>query len=104
MIWKEISFFDKEIVLHDRKSVNDDKRFTWDKFSKYLLQFIDVIIRDDYIFKHKNEIETKFKKIINALDKASKRKYNLLVILNKGELDAEFNKDFAGNISNKLLN
>jgi hypothetical protein len=86
-------FLFKEIVLHDRKSVNDDKRFTWDKFSKYLLQFTDVIIRDDYIFNNKYEIETKFKKIINALGKASKRKYHLLIILNKDKLDAEFNKD-----------
>jgi len=93
LVWKEISFLNKESVLHDRKSVKDDKRFTWDKFSEFLLPFTDVIIRDDFLFINENEIETKFGSIINALLVASNTKFNILIIVNKYKMDKRFEKD-----------
>jgi len=91
-IWKDISFFEKETVLHDRKSVEDSKKFSWDKFSKSLLPFTDVIIRDDFLFKDIDEIEIKFGSIIRALSKNSNQKFNLVIVLNKFKLDNEFHQ------------
>lgn len=92
-VWKEISFIGKENVLHDRKSVNDDKRFTWDKFSEFILPFTDVIVRDDFLFKDIDEIENRFISIINALSNASSNKFKILVIVNKFKMDRKFKKN-----------
>lgn len=92
-VWKEICFFNKELVLHNRKSVNEIKKFSWNKFSQFILPFTDVIIRDDFLFKDINELKNKFGNIIEALNKTSTKKYNILIILNKYRLDSRFGEN-----------
>ncbi len=89
-IWEEISFLNKEKVLHDRESVNESLKFSWDKFATYLIPFTDIIIRDDFIFSDKSIIKDKLGKIVTALNKTSKIKYNLLIVTNKDKLDSSF--------------
>ncbi len=91
--WKEISFIKKEKVLHNRKSVEESKKFSWDKFSKSILPFTDVIIRDDFLFKVMDEIEIKFGNIINALKAKSTQKFNLLIVSNRFKLANEFHEN-----------
>jgi hypothetical protein len=96
--WKELSFY-KNSVLHHRKSANAEKKFTWEKFSDFLLPFTDVIIRDNFLFKDEREIQSKFKNLIECFNEATPVKYNLLIILNKYDLDAVFKR----NINELLL-
>jgi hypothetical protein len=89
--WKELSFY-KNSVLHHRKSAKAEKKFSWDKFSEHLQPFTDVIIRDNFLFKDEREIPLKFGKLIECFNKATPVKYNLLIILNKYDLDTVFKR------------
>jgi hypothetical protein len=92
--WKELSFSENS-VLHDRKSAEVKNRFSWERFSDYLLPFTDVIVRDNFIFKDINHIQDKFGKLIECFNKATKVKYNLLIIFNKSNLDIAFGNNIA---------
>lgn len=85
--------FDRFNRNNIRKSVEESKKFSWDKFSKSILPFTDVIIRDDFLFKVMDEIEMKFQNIINALNTNSTKKFNLLIVTNRFKLADEFHKN-----------
>jgi hypothetical protein len=90
--WKELSYHENS-VLHHRKSVLENKRFNWEKFTDYLLPFTDVIICDNFLFKDVREIENKFGNLLKSLNKATPVKYNLLIYLNKYDLDFTFHEN-----------
>ncbi len=91
--WRQIDFDNENLTLHNRKTADEKSVFSWQRFSKYLLPFTDVIIRDDFLFKRKEDIQEILGAIVNSLEKKAVQKYNLLIITNRNHFDNSFNSN-----------